>query len=227
MSITIFGDSITNGASDYSGGGWTSRIWKLIAKDFSTDYGNGVIDSDHAVFELGIGGDTIIGISQRFESELATRLDVTNSQPSEMVVGIAVGVNDSRINEKSGEENVTYDEFVETYNDILARLNESGIEHVFLVGLTPCDELLTRPSPFTDNLDSYFNDRIKKYDDAVCELARNNNGHYVDVFAEFTGVIVEEGPQALLDDGLHPNDRGHQLIADSVYKVVKPILSSL
>ena len=44
---------------------------------------------------LGIGGDTIVGVSRRFESELETRINIINSggDPSTFIVGLAVGLN--------------------------------------------------------------------------------------------------------------------------------------
>ncbi|HMS24342.1 MAG TPA: GDSL-type esterase/lipase family protein [Acidimicrobiia bacterium] len=221
MSVVIFGDSITNRASDETGGGWTSRLWSLIFHDFHTVYAPGVKDSNHSVLELGIGGDTIVGVSKRFESELRTRIEIAeHGIVSDVVVGLAVGVNDSRVNGITQLPEVPLDLFEETYSAVLARLKEIGVD-VFTVGLTPCDDSKMSPCLFSQDNDDYTIERIKRYDAAVQKCAAIAGVSFVEVFPAFNKIIADEGLDALLADGLHPNDRGHELIAELVFAEIR------
>ncbi len=221
MAIVIFGDSITNRASDETGGGWTSRLWSLIFHEFHTVYAAGVVDSNHSVLELGIGGDTIIGVSNRFESELRTRIDIAeHGVVSDVIVGLAVGVNDSRVNGLTQEPEVSLDLFEETYSAILTRLKEIGVD-VFSVGLTPCDDSKMDPCLFSQDHHRYTIERIKQYDAVIQKCAATADVSFVEIFPAFNKVIADEGLDALLADGLHPNDRGHELIAELVFREIR------
>lgn len=223
MSIVVFGDSITNHSCDDEGG-WTSRLQNLLISNHSQEYAPGVVVSEHSVMELGIGGDTIVGISKRFENELDVRIEIaSNGDASNVLVGIAVGINDSRTNVLKATFEVDEEIFVKTYREVIARLKDKGVE-IFLVGLTPVDENRTRPVLYSYNLDSYFNDRIEKYDSHIKTIANDENIAFVDLYPKFQEIIKTQGTQAVLFDGLHPNPRGHKIIADRVYETIKPKL---
>ncbi len=220
MAIIVFGDSITNRAND-TGGGWTSRLWNHAFREFPIEYAPGVICPAHSVIELGIGGDTIVGIEKRFEQELMMRLDLANGgNCDDVLVGVAVGVNDARRNDNDGTYEVDIDLFEKTYDKVVARLLEIGVK-VFLVGLTPCDEHKTSPALYADNLDTYENLRIEMYNNVIKKLSRKYHVPFVDVYPLFKQIIDTEGPESILGDGLHPNERGHQLIADNVFAAIR------
>lgn len=221
MSVVVFGDSITNRASDETGGGWTSRLWSKIFADFNTEYAPGVVCSDHAVIELGIGGDDVVGISRRFERELFTRVDFTDvNLLSQTLVGIAVGINDSRVIESTGKNIVDIDMFKSVYELVVDRLIEIGVG-VFLVGLNPVDEKKVRSCMWMEDAQSYSNGEILKYDSIISEIATSRNLMFVNVSKAFSDVIEVEGCDSLLADGLHPNDRGHELISSEVFNTIK------
>lgn len=223
MAVVIFGDSITNLASDNVGGGWTSRLCSKMSAEFNTEYAPGVVCGKYSVFELGIGGDTILGISQRFESELNTRVDFADPGDEKVLVGIAVGVNDSRIDEKSGNNNVPIEIFEKTYRSVIEKLKKLDVS-IFLVGLTLVDEEKSRPWPECDQPAHYLNSEIEKYNSVISLIAKDSNLLFVDVISAFRKAIENEGLDSLLAEGLHPNATGHELIASEVYKSIKNIL---
>ena len=224
MSIAIFGDSIVNRACDEIGGGWTSRLHNLMSREFKTVYPSGVVHATHAVWELGIGGDTISGIQKRYENELLARIEIgANGDPTAVLVGLAVGINDSRLNEATKIEETPIDVFNERYSKVLYGLETLGVD-VFLVGLTPVDEAKVQPVEYSQKLDSYFNERIAIFDTAIAELAASHNLSFVDIYDKYQRSIVADGYDEWLFDGLHPNSQGHQLIAECVYDTIKPKL---
>jgi lysophospholipase L1-like esterase len=224
MAVIIFGDSITNRATDLTGGGWTSRLWAHIYNNFHTEHAPGVISSDHSVHELGIGGDTIVGIARRFESELATRVDICEEgNYNNVVVGLAVGINDSRIVDETWECVVPFDIFSKTYEHVVERFKQLG-SPFFLVGLNPVDESKMMPAPWTDPATSYINKYVSQYNDEIRRIALHNDIRFVDVHERFTSEISAHGYDSVLADGLHPNDHGHQLIADLVFESIHDLL---
>ena len=224
MSVIVFGDSITNRANDDEGGGWTSRLWSKIYQEFNTEYAPGVICSSHSVIELGIGGDDIVGVSKRFERELFTRVDFTDPQEAkDAVVGIAVGVNDSRIVEDTGRNFVEIEMYQSVYELVVDRLKEIGV-NVFLVGLNPADETKVRPCQWIDEPTSYVNKEIEKYNEVISSIADGRDVLFADVLPVFKNEIATNGPDSLLSDGIHPNAKGHELIALEVFNTIKNIL---
>ncbi len=223
MAVIVFGDSITNRAND-TGGGWTSRLWNHIYNNHNTQYAPGVICSNHSVIELGIGGEDIVGIKKRFEAELRTRVQFEEeSNYKDALVGIAVGVNDSRIDIKAGSPHVPIQEFETIYEEVVTRLKELGV-YAFLVGLTPSDELKMNPCSWIEPPTAYMNESIRTFNESIKKIALNNHLNFVDVNAAFEKIISDNGPDELLADGIHPNGKGHQLIADLVYETIKPRL---
>src|SRR5476651_375488 len=99
--ILIFGDSITWGAVDEDGGGWAQRIKQYVDKKTLTP---GYASS---VYVLGVSGDTTEDLLKRFNSEVQSRLD----DESNLMIVFAIGTNDSYIEIKSQENQVSKETF--------------------------------------------------------------------------------------------------------------------
>lgn len=63
--------------------------------------------------------------------------------------------------------------------------------------------------------------RQAKINADIKKIAFRYNTLFVDLFSIMSS---QANPSALLADGLHPNNTGHQLIADSIYSVLQPYL---
>ena len=59
----------------------------------------------------------------------------------------------------------------------------------------------------------YTNGQVEKYNNIITEVAEKQSVTFLEIYAKFQ----EEDSKSLLFDGLHPNDKGHELI----YSVVK------
>jgi lysophospholipase L1-like esterase len=88
---------------------------------------------------------------------------------------------------------------------------------ILLVGLLPVREDLTTPIPWRPKR-HYTNKQVILFDEVIKEVAGANNLPYVSLFNEF------ENKLDLFPDGLHPNDEGHQLIADLVLPKLQKLL---
>jgi len=202
MRVLVFGDSITWGYSD-SRGGWVDRLrGDFFGKDIKAkdQY------SEPLIFNLGIGGDTLEEIIKRFEAETKARR--WENLPLGFV--IAIGVNDSRL--ENGIARSTIEEYRQQLEHLLRLIKN---ESVLFVGLTP----VVDGHPHVSEGDTIWqNSRIKKFDDELRSFCQTHGVGFVPIWEDFFGKEKE-----LLDDGLHPNDAGHALIA----KLVKPHIKQL
>jgi lysophospholipase L1-like esterase len=67
----------------------------------------------------------------------------------------------------------------------------------------------------TDDPDG-FNVTLREYAQAVRELAEKQKVPLVDVYAAYIayGKVEKQSVNDLLLDGMHPNDKGHRIVAD-------------
>jgi len=212
-SVLCFGDSITQGSVDLDGG-WTQRLRRRLDTQFSFPLGE-VSFPAHAVFNLGISGDTSQGLLARLEGELAPR-----QLGEAVIVVVAIGINETAFDLRSGRPEHDLERFAATMAELVAAARRHT-DRVVLVGLLPCDEARMQPAPWSeDGATGYGNDRIGAFNAAVRRAAEAAGVMLVDCFDE----LLAGDHAALLHDGLHPNGDGHQLLADRVGEALAPWL---
>lgn len=81
-----------------------------------------------------------------------------------------------------------------------------------LVGNPACDESKTTPVSWGDF--TYTNKELQRSEKAIAEIAEKYDLPYVPIFNVFKARL--ERGEDLLADGLHPNNAGHQFMADQV-----------
>lgn len=194
--ILIFGDSITWGAVD-SKGGWAQRI-----KDYVNIQTLAGKDYNNNVYPLGISGEDSGELVKRLEPEASLRLDKDN----QTVLIIAIGINDSQIEIQSKSNKTPLEDFSGNLNHIVEK-GKSFAKQIILVGLTPVDESKVKPMPWKLT-HGYINERIAKFNNVIKEIAIKQNVTFLEIYEKFQ---VKEY-KSLLFDGLHPNDKGHELI---------------
>lgn len=204
MRVLVFGDSITQGFWD-TDGGWVQRIRTVYDKEtIKTGY------DLPTIFNLGISGNSSGDIVERFEAETEARY-----QDEKLGLVFAVGVNDSRT--KSGVNFSEPEEYKSNLEKLLAMARKYSDKIVF-VGLTPCVEERSNPVSWGDT--GYTNNRIRVFNQVLEDFCHDNTLEFIDILTPFT----EAGAKTeLLPDSLHPNNEGHQLIAD----IVLPRLQSI
>lgn len=205
MRVLIFGDSITQGFWD-SEGGWASRIRKYYDRQTI----DGSSSGQPTFFNLGVSGNSSDDVLARFENETKVRAT------EELSFVIAIGVNDART--KAGVNYSDTNRYGQNLSGIL-KLARQYSNKILFVGLTPCVEKRSNPVSWGDT--GYTNGRIKEFDETLREFCNENQVPFVEVFEPFTA--AEAGTE-LLPDSLHPNDEGHQLIADLVMPKFQELL---
>ena len=209
--ILVFGDSIVWGSWD-SKGGWAERLRmeinrnaiKAIRKNPESDY--------NAIYNLGIAGTSIKNVLSRIKSETKAR----NYEGEENVIIFTIGTNDCAFLESKKNDNITDpDDFETKLRELADTAGKIASETVFL-SITPVDEDKTNPLPWAT--DQYHkNDNVRQYNSIIKKICAEEDAEFIDIFKLFTSSDYKQ----FLEDGLHPNTRGHKLIFDVVRKFLK------
>lgn len=199
MRVLVFGDSITQGFWDTEGG-WVDKLRKhydeLQVQDFDKD--------QPAIFNLGVSADTSREILARAEAEVLARTR-RNILP---IVIVQVGINDSYSDGRTVA--VPPDEYKDNLGAIIEKLKTMSAKIIF-VGLSACDEAKTMPVVWGEYY--YTNHNIKAYENRMRTVAEKQGIAFIPVFEPFLQATTSG---ELLADGLHPNNKGHQVIFDIV-----------
>lgn len=198
--VLIFGDSITEGYWD-SQGGWADRLKQW---SYRRDLSANNIGSGHSIINLGISANTTTEILARIESDSIVR----KVDRGDAVFVLAIGINDSRAEDEPTNYRFEINEFQSNMTKII-EIIKRWTNDIILVGLTPVDESLA--SPIYGNI-FYNNERISEFNSVIGKLAVNNDLKYVDIFEAMSKLDYK----SMMSDGLHPNDAGHEWIAEQV-----------
>lgn len=201
MNILVFGDSITQGYYDTENGGWCNRLHMhvmnlCVAEDWQRDF---------SVFNLGVSGDSLDQLHERFETEFRRR------SGADCVTIFAYGINDS-MSDASGNCRIELSSFEKLYAEYIELAKTKG--HVVLIGLVPIDESQVDPMPWLKT-HSYLKQNCDSYDEVVSRLAEERGCTFVplnDIYKATTHTV----------DGVHPNSDGHELI----FKRLKQVLEA-
>jgi acyl-CoA thioesterase-1 len=155
------------------------------------------------------------GLHRNTLSHLVSRWcdDVLEYEPD--VVSILVGINDAtRFLDRSASLHLGPEDFHTTY-DRLLRETRTRLPRALLLVLEPF--FLSRG----DDLDgSYRNALIRllgSYVQAVDEVAERHGATLVPLARIFDGLARRRAPSTYSDDRIHPNRRGHLVIAEAIY----------
>jgi len=202
--ILVFGDSIVYGAWDREGG-WVSRLRKTIDEKNLADK-----DVYWLVYNLGIDGNNSKDLLKRFEPEIKARL----WPGEETIIIMSLGVNDSMYDNKKKAFAVSQEEYEQNLQKLLSVAKKYTSKIIF-VSSPPVDDSRTNPAPWTENC-SYLQKYINKYGDIAKSVCKKNKIPFVDV--------RDELDRDMLEDGVHPNSEGHELILNNIWPVLERFL---
>ena len=206
--IYAFGDSITYGAWDISGSGWVNRLRQFLDELQEKNpkyYG--------LFYNLGIPGETTAGLVNRFEHEV----DARERQGEEGVFIFAYGANDAAFLPAQESFRVSKEEFQANFSAVLEKAIEIT-KKIIVVNILPVIESINSvPRNGKIRLNKY----MAEYNQVLTTLADKYKLQIIDVHALFLKEKYED--LFVPDDGLHPNDRGHELI----FEAVKPVLQKM
>ena len=82
--------------------------------------------------------------------------------------------------------------------------------------------ILLTPNPIGEKYKGFHERRLKKYVKVTRQLARNKEIALIDTWELFSNFVrrKKSGLDSLFLDAMHPNDTGHQLIADAIVRII-------
>ncbi len=204
MRIIVFGDSISQGAFDVSGGGWVSVLAsKEYKKKLDGDWSSGV-----SIVNSSIPGEKSTGLRQRIYEETKSRLWPNDQH----VVLIAVGMND--VSRFKGDFEVSIEKFRENILESISCISDM-VDRVVLVGFTFVDNSRTQPVVWADKV-SWKQSEVEKYNEVFKQISLENEVTFIHMMDLF-----REDPEKYLSEGIHPNTEGHRLMFNRVSEVLK------
>ncbi|MFV0606787.1 MAG: SGNH/GDSL hydrolase family protein [Niabella sp.] len=83
--------------------------------------------------------------------------------------------------------------------------------------------ILLTPNPQTSTYDEFRRQQVKIYAKSVKKIARQKKTFFIDTWQLFYnwGKNKSDGIDSLFLDKVHPNDKGHELIAEEIFKIIK------
>lgn len=203
--ILIFGDSITYGAWDRKGG-WVLRLKRFLHQRNLSDSNK---QSDF-VYNLGVSGNTTKDLLNRFESETKRRL----KKGAETIIVFDIGINDCQFIHSKNGLRLSSEDFRNNLQKLF-NLAERLSSKIIFVGLTPVDEEKTTPIPWNEDK-SWKNKYINQFNKTLRSFCEEKKVYFVDLLEDF----METNYKILLEDGSHPNVKGHQ----KIFEIVKNFL---
>ncbi len=201
----FFGDSITYGEYDGVLGGYVEILKRYCHAEFYNNNANEV-----NCFNLGIGGETTEGLMKRFEIETKARFS-----PDENLIFFFYGANDLALSE--GKEIVSLTDFEQNLSQVISQAKRFATE-IYVISILPISKKV-------DGIkipDRKFRttQKIELYNQKLKELALQNQIEFIDIFSRFNSTKEE----FLSKDGIHPNEKGYQFIANQIKPIVEKYL---
>ncbi len=209
LTIVCFGDSTTAPRSGIT-------IYPMLLEWELEGSGRAI-----KIVNAGRGSDSTESARERFEPQvLAHKPDL---------VVLQFGLNDSAIDVWRGqtEPRLPIDEYERNLERFVTELKAVG-SRVILMTPNPVrwtdklKELYGKPPYNPDDPDG-FNGLVREYAERCRQVAARQQVPLVDTFTMFQDYGKQDGQtvDALLSDGMHPNDAGHALEADALLPIIR------
>ncbi|PIF46407.1 lysophospholipase L1-like esterase [Chryseobacterium sp. 52] len=200
----FFGDSITYGEYDGVFGGWVDILKRYALQQFHEG------SNELILFNLGIGGETTEGLLKRMPYEMAAR-----NSPDRNIIFIGYGANDLVV--KSGNQLISPVQFRENIKTAVQQAQQYSSD-IYLVSILPfsqkVDGVETPAGKLRTNAEALIYNQILK------DTAAENSLHYID----FHAAIVDDKEILLSEDGVHPNEKGYGIMAETAISIIEKYL---
>lgn len=202
--VIFFGDSITELGvmRTKNGTGYILKLDSMLRQMKKAD--------EYELIGSGVSGNKVYDLYLRMED------DVLKKNPD--IVFIYVGVNDVWHKTLLGT-GTDPDKFEKFYQAIINKLKANNIK---IALVTPA--VVGEKTDMSNQLDGDLN----RYSNIIRDLARKNNLQVVDLRKKVLEYLKDHNPnnqekEILTYDRVHMNEKGNQLIADEMWKVLKEL----
>ena len=181
------------------------------------------VASSLTIHNAAVGGNTTKDALARMDR------DVLAHQPK--IVVIQFGINDSAIdvwkNPPAREPRISQNEFEENLRTIIVQARAAGASPILMTAnplrwTSKLKELYGNPPYDVSRSDGFEAPTLVGYNEIVRELAAELRVPLVDIHKEFQRHDTDN----LLLDGMHPNDAGHELIAQRLVPIIREVVHS-
>lgn len=194
------GDSLVYGYGDPEGGGWVERL----RRQWMNPEAPGPI-----LYNLGVRGDGVLQVLDRWEAEFRCRGELRNRQPDGLLLG--VGVNDSaRLGKPDGKNFTDFERYREALTELLERSRQCC--PVWMVGMVPVTEAAM---PFLECF-YYCHAEQYRYKEAAKQMCHERQIPYLDLFDRWLARGTSWRQARMCADGLHPNATGYESIVRDI-----------
>jgi len=200
----FFGDSITYGEYDGVFGGWVDILKRYALQQFHEG------KNELILFNLGIGGETTEGLLKRMPYELAARNSAEGN-----IVFIGYGAND--LAKKNGIHMVNPDQFRSNINEAVRHAKQYA-QDIYLVNILPVSQKVDGIESAAGKLRT--GEEILIYNQIIKDTAAEHSLHYVDFYTS----VLEDKEILLSDDGVHPNEKGYGIMAETAIPIIEKYL---
>ena len=196
----MFGDSVAFGANG-DNGGWVDILRRAAFRQIEATKG---AEKAH-IFNLGVGWGDSRNVLARAENEILAR--VIDGWETE--VAVAVGTNDARF--LAGEEFMTESEFRENLAKIFKTIKKFT-EKIYFVEPSRLGK-----SRFDFLVENTFDEkRLREFAKIAREVCEETGVEFIELAPEFSRDDGSPDLELVSFDNLHPNSRGHEVIAKVV-----------
>ncbi|WP_081873896.1 SGNH/GDSL hydrolase family protein [Chryseobacterium sp. JM1] len=200
----FFGDSITYGEYDGVFGGWVDILKRYALQQFHEG------KNELILFNLGIGGETTEGLLKRIPHELAARNSAEGN-----IIFIGYGANDLAV--KDGSQMVSPEQFRDNIETAVQHAKQYSSD-IYLVSILPFSEKVDGVESATGKL--RINGDVLIYNQILKDTVAKNALHYIDFYA----ALAEDIEILLSADGVHPNEKGYGIMAETAIPIIEKYL---
>ena len=215
--IVMFGDSTTATRNNISKV-YTERVQESLRK----------LDSRMTVANAGIGGNTTRDAKKRLMR------DVLELKPR--IVVMQFGINDSAIDvwkkPPASKPRIPLSEFKDNLRGMIRQCRERKASVILMttnpLRWTPKLKALYGKPPYrVDAVDGFDAPSLALYNNAIVQLSQELKVPLVDIHTVYPEFAEAHNTDiyGLLLDGMHPNDLGHQLVAEQLMPQIEKIVS--
>ncbi len=182
------------------------------------------IGSSLSVHNAGISSNTTVQARKRLQE------DVLRFKPR--VVVMQFGINDSAVDvwkkPPMTEPRVSLNAFIDNYRAMIAETKKQGAKVIVMTTnplrwTSKLRELYGR-RPYNADAEGGFESlNLSRYNDALRKLAAELQVPLVDVHAAYPAFALKHNTtiDTMLSDGMHPDDLGHQLVAELLVPAIR------
>ena len=198
------GDSITAGAWDVRGG-WANRIiGRVMEENINRP------DLYCMPYNIAVSGDAFEDALRHTLSEIEPRLYREDDDERIQIV-VALGINDSCFFHAEEKQRFSDEQFRENIEAFITQLR-TITSNISFIGLTAVDEEKVDPIPWASDR-SYKNAIIQKFESIIQSICTKQGLDFLPMFNRW---VSKSDYKEYLIDGVHPNTKGHEFIAEHV-----------